>query len=60
MVQSKTQSRDRARDTARDSGQPPYFNIDPDRALRDLDAPVGTARFAEIAEALAERTGSPK
>ena len=51
MVQSKTQSRDRARDTARDSGQPPYFNIDPDRALRDLDAPVGTARFAEIAEA---------
>ncbi|QPM92560.1 AAA family ATPase [Pseudooceanicola algae] len=33
--------------------QPPYFNIDPDRALRDLGAPATSARFAEIAEACA-------
>ena len=33
------------------SEQPPYFNIDPDRALRDLDAPVATAGFADIATA---------
>lgn len=31
--------------------QPPYFNIDPDQALRELDAPIGTAGFAQIAEA---------
>ena len=35
------------------SDQPPYFNIDPDRALRDLEAPFSTARFAEVAEACA-------
>jgi cellulose biosynthesis protein BcsQ len=28
---------------------PPYFNIDPDQALADLDAPLGTAGFAKIA-----------
>ncbi|NIZ10974.1 AAA family ATPase [Pseudooceanicola sp. HF7] len=33
--------------------QPPYFNIDPDRALRDLGTPATSARFAEIAEACA-------
>jgi chromosome partitioning protein len=31
--------------------QPPYFNIDPDRALRDLDAPFSTNRFGDLAEA---------
>lgn len=35
------------------SDHPPYFNIDPDRAKRDLDAPFSTARFAEIAGACA-------
>lgn len=33
--------------------QPPYFNIDPDRALADLGDPTDTARFAEIAAACA-------
>ena len=33
--------------------QPPYFNIDPDRAMADLDGPTPTARFAEIAAACA-------
>lgn len=28
---------------------PPYFNIDPDQALRDLDGPVTTAGFEKIA-----------
>jgi chromosome partitioning protein len=32
---------------------PPYFRIDPDRALADLGPEAGTARFAEIAEACA-------
>lgn len=35
------------------SDQPPYFNIDPDRALRDLGAPFSTTRFREVAEACA-------
>jgi chromosome partitioning protein len=30
---------------------PPYFRISPDAALAELDAPAGTASFAEIAEA---------
>lgn len=30
---------------------PPYFNIDPDRAMAELDGPATTARFAEIAAA---------
>ena len=30
---------------------PPYFNIDPDLALADLDQPTDTAGFATIAEA---------
>ena len=30
---------------------PSYFNISPDRALADLDPPMGTGRFGEIAEA---------
>jgi len=32
---------------------PPYFNIDPDRALADLGAPTDTERFAQIAAACA-------
>jgi len=32
---------------------PPYFNIDPDRALAELGPEVTTARFAEIAAACA-------
>ncbi|MGR3573095.1 AAA family ATPase [Brevirhabdus sp.] len=37
-----------------DSQQPPpYFNIDPDRALADLDAPLTTEGFAAIATACA-------
>ena len=39
------------------SEQPPYFNIDPDRALRDLEAPFSTARFAEVAEACTRGRG---
>ena len=31
--------------------QPPYFNIDPDRAMKELDAPIGPADFAAIAAA---------
>ncbi len=30
---------------------PPYFNIDPDTALSDLDLPTGTPGFAAIAQA---------
>jgi len=33
---------------------PPYFNIDPDEALADLDAPVSSAGFANIAGACAQ------
>ncbi|MBC7153126.1 MAG: AAA family ATPase [Rhodobacteraceae bacterium] len=40
-----------ARDTASD--QPPYFNISPDAALRELGAPVSTRDFAAIAAACA-------
>ncbi|SIT17979.1 Cellulose biosynthesis protein BcsQ [Roseivivax lentus] len=32
---------------------PPYFNIDPDRAMAELDGDASTARFAQIAEACA-------
>lgn len=32
---------------------PPYFNIDPDKALAALDAPVGTDSFGTIARACA-------
>jgi len=39
-----------AKDT---SALPPYFNIDPDAALADLDPPTTTAGFAAIAEACA-------
>ena len=35
------------------SGLPPYFNIDPDAALAELDAPTGTSGFAAIAEGCA-------
>ncbi|MEP3298875.1 MAG: AAA family ATPase [Pseudoruegeria sp.] len=39
---------------AQDTGeQPPYFNIDPDRALADLEGPTSTDGFARIAEACA-------
>jgi chromosome partitioning protein len=33
--------------------QPPYFNIDPDKALAALDDPLGTDGFASIAKACA-------
>ncbi len=36
-----------------DSQTPPYFNIDPDRALAELDPPLTTAGFAGIAAACA-------
>ncbi|MBI6630646.1 AAA family ATPase [Pontibaca salina] len=36
------------------SGLPPYFNIDPDLALADLDASTDTAGFARIAAACAQ------
>ena len=36
------------------SGLPPYFNIDPDAALADLDAPTSTEGFADIASACAQ------
>jgi ATPases involved in chromosome partitioning len=32
---------------------PPYFNIDPDQALRELDGPVTTQGFEKIADACA-------
>ena len=35
------------------SALPPYFNIDPDAALAELDAPTSTAGFAGIAEGCA-------
>ena len=38
----------------RDNGLPPYFNLDPDHALSELDAPVSAATFAQIAEACAK------
>ena len=37
----------------KDTGAPPYFNIDPDAALSDLDPPTDTAGFADIAGACA-------
>ena len=40
--------------TAKDTGDlPPYFNIAPDAAAAQLDAPVGTAALAQIAAACA-------
>ncbi|KID07019.1 hypothetical protein GC1_21805, partial [Leisingera sp. ANG1] len=36
------------------SSLPPYFSIDPDAALAELDAPTSTAGFAEIASACAQ------
>ena len=43
-----------ARDSAGTAaGLPPYFNIDPDAAAADLDAPTGTGGFAAIAGACA-------
>ena len=42
-----------ARDSA--AGLPPYFNIDPDQALAELDPPTGTEGFARIAGACARR-----
>ena len=43
-----------ARDTHK-AGQalPPYFNIDPDAAMADLDVPTDTPGFAQIAAACA-------
>ncbi|AFO89754.1 AAA family ATPase [Phaeobacter inhibens] len=46
----ETQKKDPSRSAA---GLPPYFNIDPDAALGDLDTPTSTGGFAEIAEACA-------
>ena len=37
-----------------DDAPPPYFNISPDEALRELGPPVGAADFAEIARRCAE------
>lgn len=42
------------RDISSQIAQPPYFNIDPDVALADLDAPTDTAGFARIAAACAQ------
>ena len=43
-----------AKDTARSAtALPPYFNIDPDQALEELDQPVSTEGFAAIARACA-------
>ncbi len=43
-----------AKDTAfPQSALPPYFNIDPDTALAELEAPTPTGGFAEIAAACA-------
>ena len=43
-----------ARETQKQAASlPPYFNIDPDQALAELDQPTDTARFASIAEACA-------
>ena len=43
-----------AKDTAfPQSALPPYFNIDPDTALAELEAPTSTGGFAEIAAACA-------
>ena len=42
-----------ARDGTAGTGLPPYFNIDPDAALAELDPPTGTDGFARIAEACA-------
>lgn len=36
-----------------ESRNPPYFNLSPDRALAELDAPLTTDGFAKIAEACA-------
>jgi len=35
-------------------GLPPYFNIDPDVALNELDAPLSTQGFARIAQTCAQ------
>ncbi len=44
-----------AADMAKDGGAlPPYFNIDPDTALAELDAPLSTSGFAQIAQACAQ------
>jgi cellulose biosynthesis protein BcsQ len=37
-----------------ESGLPPYFNIAPDEALRELDPPAGTADFERIAAVCAK------
>lgn len=40
---------------AKDTGTlPPYFNIDPDTALAELDSPTDTGGFAQIAAACAQ------
>jgi len=43
-----------AKDSARTAeALPPYFNIDPDTAMGELDNPTGTSGFASIAQACA-------
>ena len=44
-------AKDSARGTKGSDTLPPYFNIDPDAAMADLDPPTGTDGFAAIAEA---------
>lgn len=39
---------------ASENSPPPYFGIDPDRAMADLDPPADTGRFARIAQACAQ------
>ena len=41
------------KDSAIQAGLPPYFNIDPDAALAELEAPASTEGFAQIAAACA-------
>ncbi|MFD1508189.1 AAA family ATPase [Lacimonas salitolerans] len=41
-------------DMVSESSTPPYFGIDPDRAMADLDTPADTGRFARIAQACAQ------
>ncbi len=46
-----------AKDLPEKPGLPPYFQIDPQTALGELDGPTGTAGFAEIAAACARGRG---
>ena len=47
-------AKDTGRASSRSTDLPPYFNIDPDAALADLDSPTDAAGFARIAESCAQ------